>query len=73
MAVRDPKAAQQDLDDTRRQAMTKLLGDPERLREIRARARAKARQTVLERRAVTEAELGAIPDPTPFNAEEVKQ
>lgn len=47
----------QKLNDTRRRAMTKLMSDPERLREIRARARAVARETVLERKAITEAEL----------------
>ncbi len=51
----------QKLENTRRQAMTKLLNDPERLKEIRERAKAVAKQTVMERRAITEEELADEP------------
>jgi hypothetical protein len=49
----------QKLQDTRRRAMTKLMNDPKRLREIRARAREVARKTVLERLILIEEELEA--------------
>lgn len=49
--------ALQKLEATRRLAMTRALSDTERLEKLREHAKAIARRTVFERKAVTEADL----------------
>ncbi len=49
--------ALQKLNDTRKLAMTRALSDTERLKKVREHAKAVARRTVFERKAITEADL----------------